>query len=96
MIDIPKDIMTAAADAILAGGRSLRIGDSFHLAIASAILEERLRCAEIALGWAEDEYQAGETRLAPAYIWREIIRGKQHEPIPRWAKSGLHRQRCWL
>lgn len=44
MTEIPDDIMKAAADALLAGGYSVRIGSDGHKAIARAILSERERC----------------------------------------------------
>lgn len=68
---IPEDILAAAEKACL---RPTTAQDRINN-VAKAILAERDRCAEIALGWAEYEYQAGETKLASAYIWREIIRG---------------------
>lgn len=77
MTDIPQDIKLAAQlalDGVTTFPDETYTDDAYNI-IASAILAERLRCAEIALGWAEDEYQAGETKLASAYIWREIIRG---------------------
>lgn len=53
---------------------SMEIG--LALAIGEAILAERQRCADVANGWAMDEIQHGETRLAAAYIRREILNPK--------------------
>lgn len=41
MADLPDDVMKAAGDAILAGGKAYRVGGDSHLAIAHAILAER-------------------------------------------------------
>lgn len=45
--EIPEDVMKAAADAILRGGSSVRIGNELHVSIARAIMAERYRCAQL-------------------------------------------------
>jgi hypothetical protein len=41
--EIPEDIRAKAADAVLRGGGVLRTGGPLHIAVAEAILAERLR-----------------------------------------------------
>lgn len=54
MNEIPEDIMRKAADALLAAGHTVKIGDANHKAIALAILAEREWCAAVAI-----EYDGG-------------------------------------
>lgn len=67
MTEIPDDIMKAAADALLAGGYSVRIGSDGHKAIARAILSERQRAwLPIATAPKDDRFLAvvdGEVRV---------------------------------
>lgn len=40
-----------------------------------ALAEERLRCANIAAEWMNDDFQSGDARLVAAYIHRNIMDG---------------------
>lgn len=80
MADIPKDIL-AKATALLDAASAHQypdgtLSEDAYEVVARAILAERQRCADIAKGWVEDEFQPSETKLAAAYIWREVIRGE--------------------
>jgi hypothetical protein len=74
MGDIPKDIMRSADAAFVHAIIELdNVGGSSVAVIARAIMAERQRCAMMAGKWADDDLQNGETRLASAYIRREIL-----------------------
>jgi len=87
MSDIPEDIMRKAADALLAAGHSVRIGDDAHVTIAKAILAERQRDqwqdistapkdgTEILAGFSNDYgYQENPTIYGPWTV--AFVRGK--------------------